>query len=325
MYDTTKPYKKTISELIKKTRETPYVSVIDNIVYKKFNFPECHHSDGIGTKGVYHWQNRSFENAVIDSMAMNLNDLALMRAKPYAVIDHLLLPEDDKEAIVDLISSLSSECVKRNIAITGGETAIHNNIEGLEISMTMLGFIENPKPNKFRKGDYLIGIESNGLHSNGFTKVRELFGDEFREEFIRPTYIYLDEILELNKNYDIHGMMHITGGAYTKLIDLLDDCDALITNEYALEPQEIFFELYDEGVSVSDFEMYKTFNCGVGFILGVSKKDADDVIMSIKNFRAEQIGEVFRGSNKVKIKSKFSNEKVVYEAEDYKLSIQNES
>jgi phosphoribosylformylglycinamidine cyclo-ligase len=313
MYDTTKPYKKIISELIKKTWETPYVSVKEGVVYKKFSFPEYHHSDGIGTKGVYHWQERSFENAVIDAMAMNLNDLALMRAKPYAVIDHLLLPEDDKEAIVDLISSLSSECLKRNIAITGGETAIHNNMEGLEISMTMLGFIENPKPNKFKKGDYLIGIESSGLHSNGFTKVGEIFKGEFREDFIRPTYIYLDEILELNKNYDIHGMMHITGGAYTKLIDLLDGNDALITNEHVLEPQKIFLELYNKGVS--DFEMYKTFNCGVGFILGVSKIDADDVIVGIKNVRAEQIGEIFRGNNKVKIESKFSDKSVVYEAE----------
>ncbi len=308
MYDPTKPYKKQILELIKQTWETPYVSVKDGIVEKKFSYPECHHIDGIGTKGIFHWEKRSFRNAVIDSLAMNLNDLALMRATPYALIDHLFLPEDDKDAILEIVEALSGECKKRNIAVTGGETAIHNNMEGLELSINLLGFIKKPKPNLFRKDDVLIGIESNGLHSNGFTRVREIF--DYKLDFILPTNIYLDTLLKLEEEFDVHGMMHITGGAFTKLRDLLYDVDAIITNDHKLEPKEIFWELYEKGIP--DDEMYKTFNCGVGFVLGVSKEDSSRCLDKIKDFKAGVIGEVVPGNGKIKIQSKFSNKEVVY-------------
>ncbi|GAH88384.1 unnamed protein product, partial [marine sediment metagenome] len=222
------------------------------------------HVDGIGTKGIFHWEQRSFRNAILDALAMNLNDLAMMRATPYALLDNLFLPEDDNDAILELVKSLSEECKKRNIAITGGETAILNNVQGLEISMNILGFVEKPKPNLLKEGDVLIGIESNGLHSNGFTRVRELF--DYKPEFILPTNIYIDTITRLERECDIHGMMHITGGAFTKLKELLPNADAIITNEHSLEPKEIFWELYRKGIS--DEEMYKTFNCGIGFVLG---------------------------------------------------------
>ncbi len=247
MYDPTKPYKNEILKLIKQTWETPYVSVKEGVVKKKFSYPEYHHTDGIGTKGIYHWEKRSFKNAVIDALAMNLNDLTIMRAKPYALIDHLFLPKDDESAILEIISHLTDECKRRGIAITGGETAIHNNISGLEISITMLGFVENPKPNRLKKGNILIGIESNGLHSNGFTKIREKFGTKYKPEFIEPTNIYIDTILSLDKQFEIYGMMHITGGAFTKLKDILpENADIIIRKHHALRPQEIFFEIIGE-------------------------------------------------------------------------------
>ena len=123
------------------------------------------------------------------------------------------------------IGTLTEECKKRGIAITGGETSIHNNIDGLDISVTVSGFIKNYKPNRFEIGDILIGIRSNGLHSNDFTKLREVFGRGYKPEFVEPTSIYSDTILTLDEQSDIHGMMHITGGAYTKLKSLLNDAD----------------------------------------------------------------------------------------------------
>ncbi len=311
MYDPTKPYKKQILELVKQTWETPYVSAKDGIVEKKFSYPECHHIDGIGTKGIFHWEQRSFRNAVLDALAMNLNDLAFMRATPYAMIDHLFLPEDDKNAILDIVKYLTKECRKRDIAITGGETAIHNNMEGLELSITMLGFVKKPKPNQFKEGNILIGIESNGLHSNGFTKIRKLFGREYRSDFILPTHIYSNTIPALDKKFDIHGMMHITGGAFTKLKDLLDDdANATIRNDHTLNPQKIFWELYKKGVS--DEEMYKTFNCGIGFVLGANKKDVGGILKQIKGFKADIIGAIIQGDGKVMIQSQFSKKEIRY-------------
>jgi len=107
MYYVTKPYNTDILNLIKTTWERLYVSLVEGIVYKKFNYPEFHHTDGVGRKGEYHWKASSFECAVIDSLAMNLNDLAMAGAMPYALIDHLMIPSDDNNAIISLIKSLT--------------------------------------------------------------------------------------------------------------------------------------------------------------------------------------------------------------------------
>lgn len=310
MYDPTKPYKKQVLELIEKTWNTPFVSIeadTYSVITKKFSHPEVDHTDGIGTKGIYHWQERSFKNAVLDALAMNLNDLALVRAAPYKLQNHILIPKDDKEAILEIIEALSTECQNRNIAITGGETSIHNNMEGMDIGITVSGFIKTKKPNRFKVGDILIGIKSNGLHSNGFTKVREIFQQEFRPEFIEPTKIYLNKILELAKQVDIHGMMHITGGAFTKLKDLLGNADAEIKRVSALAPQSIFKELHQRGIS--DEEMYKTFNCGIGFIFSVSPEDIEKIILYPD---MEVIGKVAPGRGMVRIESIFSSGEITF-------------
>jgi len=300
--------KEQIIKLIQKTWDTPYISVKNQIVKKKFSLPECHHSDGIGTKGIYHWQKRTFKNAVLDALAMNLNDLVIMGARPYAVVDHLLLPRDDKEIILEIIKHLSHECRKRNIAVSGGETSYHNNLEGIDLSITMLDFIKKPRVNRFKIGDVLIGIASSGLHSNGFTKVREIFDKKAKPEFTTPTFIYFDTVFSLIKKFNVHGMVHITGGAFTKLKDILKDADAVIKRNHKLKPQKIFMEIYKKGIS--DEEMYKTFNCGIGFILSVDPKEAGRIISEIKNFKSSVIGEILPGNGKIKIESSFSNKKI---------------
>jgi len=309
MYDSTKPYRKEILGLIKKTWNTPFISVEDNVVKKKFCFPEFAHSDGIGTKGIYHWKKKTFKNAVLDALAMNLNDMLMMNAQPYAILNHLFLPKDDKKIILEIIGYLSKECKKRKIAILGGETAIHNDIKGMELSITMLGFIKKPKENRFRAGDILIGIASNGLHSNGFTKVREVFGNKIKPEFTAPTFIYFDIVFSLLKKFDIHGMAHITGGAFTKLKDILKNADAVIKRNRKLKPQKIFMEIYKKGIS--DEKMYKTFNCGIGLILSASPKEAIRILHQIRDFKTDIIGEIISGNGKVEIESLFSNKKII--------------
>jgi len=329
MYDSTKPYKEQVIALTEKTWKNKYLSVRKGIYAtfkKRFLYSFLHwligvrevdHTDGEGTKGEYHWKQRTFYNDVLDVLGMNFNDMLLARAKPYKLQDHIVLPEDDPQAIIEIMQAMSEECSKRKIVITGGETSIHNNIKGMEISMTVSGFIipkfpyffRKPKPNKFKLGDVLVGLRSNGLHSNGFTKVREVFGEEFRPEFVEPTKIYLDDIIKLERKYDIHGMMHITGGAFTKLKGVLtESLDVIIHKNHSLEPQPIFDELYKRGVS--DEEMYKTFNCGIGFVLGVSKRDAKKIVSKLDY--ADVIGEVKQGSGKIIIDSMFSNKQIEY-------------
>lgn len=309
-YNPTKPYKKSILKLIQKTWDTPHVSVkkgIYPVFKKKFNYFEVDHTDGIGTKGIYHWQKGTFKAAVMDALAMNLNDLATVGGVPYKLSNHVTVPIEDIR-ILQIIRELVFECRKRKIAIVGGENSFHNNLSGLDISMTISGFLKKPRPNKFKSGDVLIGIKSNGLHSNGFTKVREIFGNQYRPEFTQPTAIYLDTISKLSKKYKINGMIHITGGAFTKLNELLKGCDAYITRNHKLKPQNIFMELYKRGLS--DKEMYRTFNCGIGFIFSVMPGDAKEIVKKSRDM--DIIGKVVLGTGKVKINSLFSRKLLTF-------------
>lgn len=304
MYNPTKPYKHQILKLIESTWKTPYVKVergLYPIVTRKFSGLEIQHTDGIGTKGLYHWKKRTFRNAVLDALAMNLNDLAMVGAIPYTLQNHIVLPKDDHKAILEIVKALAAECRKRRIAMTGGETSIHSDTAGMDISITVSGLIKNNHKNQCKVGDVLIGIASNGIHSNGITKLREVFGNKIKKEFTEPTKIYIDDILPLLDSYKVNGMMHITGGAFTKLKDILVDADAIISQPKKLQPQKVFFDMFKKGLT--NKTMYSTFNCGIGFIISVSKKEAPKVLLKLR--KAEVIGEVVKGTGGVRVTSAF--------------------
>lgn len=309
MYNPTKPYKQQILKLIESTWNSPYVEVkkgLYPIIKKKISFPEIQHTDGIGTKGFYHWSKRTFQNAVLDALAMNLNDLAMVGATAHTLQNHIILPKDDHRAILDIVSTLAKESRKRKIAMTGGETSIHSDMSGMDISITVSGFIKNVRENQCNVGDVLVGIKSSGLHSNGITKVREIFGKKYMKEFTEPTIIYIDEILPLLNKHKINGMMHITGGAFTKLKDILGRADIVIRQPKELQPQNIFRQIYEKGVP--DKTMYSTFNCGIGFILSVPKNEVEQIVRYVKN--AAVVGEVTRGSGQIHIKSAFTGKMI---------------
>ena len=165
----------------------------------------------------------------------------------------------------------------------------------------------------------LIGIKSSGLHSNGFTKVREIYGEEFRREFVEPTLIYYDIMQELDKEFaqGISGRAHITGGGYTRLVKFLSEyrIDMIINSNGQIKPQEIYKEIYSKGVS--DEEMYKTFNCGIGFVLCAGKEDSGKIIERINEsgFEALKIGKTQKNeradNGKITIHSSFSGKEVV--------------
>lgn len=294
MYNPTKPYASKILELISDC---------------KGDIPAS--TDGIGTKGIYHWKQRTFRNAVLDAMAMNLNDLAVMRARATGLHNHIILPEEDEEAILEIIRNIAEECKNRNIKILSGETAIHDTLNELEISVSIIGeYCNERRDNKFIRGDSLVGIASSGLHSNGFTLVRKIFEDEFRREFVEPTLIYSGAVLDLNEGHNINGMCHITGGAFTKIKQYLNGSDAIIYNNHSLRPQQVFRDI---AAKIQDEKMYKTFNCGVGFVLSVSPESAENVVSQLRDdgLEADVIGEVIEGNGNVKIDSMFNQREVV--------------
>lgn len=283
-YDTTKPYKPQIKDLIRKTWDScPYIKVLDaDTEYPVFqlehrDFPYMiDHSDGVGTKGMLHWYNRTFKAAVMDALAMNINDLATVRAIPFKLQNHLILPEDDHPVILETIEALCKQCINRRIAVTGGETSIQDNVQGMDLSITMSGLIKEYKPNKCVPGDTLIGLPSAGLHANGYTMVRSLLSkekwtsDQWKAQLTQPTRIY-----DLKKVWDnVNGIIHIAGGGFTRLKQYLVGCEAEVRLMFSIP--NIFHEIHRYGVSVAD--MYKTYNCGVGMVLSVAKEHVFDVL-----------------------------------------------
>ncbi len=304
MYNPAKPYKQQILKLIESTWNTPYIKVkrgVYPLIERKITYPEVDHTDGIGTKGYYHWKAGTLRAAVIDVLAMNLNDLALVRAIPYKLSNHVTVPKED-ERVFKIVQEIARECRKRKIAMVGGENSFHNNLEGLDISMTVSGFVKDVHTNQPKMGDILIGLKSSGLHSNGFTKVREIFGKKIRREFTIGTAIYLDQILSITKKCKVNGMMHITGGAFTKLKDILKSCDAYIDQPRGLLPQSIFREMFAKGLT--NETMYSTFNCGVGFILSVPRSEVKKVLNAIS--QSAVVGKIVKGNGEIRITSSFN-------------------
>ena len=303
MYNPIKPYKHQILKLIESTWKTPYARIkrgVYPLIEKKFSYPEVDHTDGIGTKGLYHWKAGSFRVAAIDALAMNLNDLALVRAIPYKLSNHITVPIEDNR-VFKIVQAIAAECRKYKIAMVGGENSFHNNMEGMDISMTVSGFVKKPQVNACKVGDVLIGLQSNGLHSNGMTKVREVFGNTLRKEFTQPTKVYVYDILPMLERCQVNGMMHITGGAFSKLKDILHNADAVIKQPRKLGPQRIFLDLYKKGLSSQT--MYTTFNCGIGFVLSVPEKEVSKVLSCLHNVAV--IGFVTKGNGTVRITSAF--------------------
>ena len=315
MHDTRKPYIPEIEQLIRTTWNTKYLRVDQYGVRKKPSAskgPEWRHTDGIGTKGEDHWRMRTFAFAVKDALAMNLNDFARDRAIPFEVCDHIFLPVDDHEAMIGIVSHLSEQCRVHHLAITGGETAIHEGANGLEISITMMGVRRSLAPNEFQEGDVLIGIGSSGLHSNGFTRLHKAFDiqEELPDDIVTPTLIYYDCLTGIDDRiFGIHGLEHITGGSFFKMKKHLGDNDAYIHRAHGLMCHPIFQELVKRGVL--EDEMYRTFNCGIGFVIGVEKRIAPVCLRIIKQqFDAAIIGCVTKGQGMVHIESMFSDRNI---------------
>lgn len=315
MYDSTKPYIPEVLRLIATTWETEHVSVgNDGSVREKpswgFQYPRYPHTDGIGTKGFYHWKKRTLREAVEDVLAANLNDLLVARATAYEAIPTISLPEDDHEVVFEVTRYLAMECLARGIAIPCGETEILNTLDGMNVSLAVRGFIANRRQNRFQVGDMLIGVASAGLHTNGFTLVRDVFGEEFRPEFVEPSANYYDVYRFLclaNEGWEVHGMAHITGGGFMRLLKMISHDEDIRISHGSLLPQGIFYDLYSRGVS--DEIMYKTFNCGIGFIFSVAASHAQHYLAlfnDIAQLRTDVIGEVTTGSGRIMIRSSFA-------------------
>lgn len=268
------------------------------------------HADGVGTKTLIAEAIKKYDSVGIDCVAMCVNDLICMGAEPVSMIDYLALEKTDERKISEIVKGLVIGAKEAGISIVGGETAIMPDvIKGFDLSAMSVGLIEKDKiitGEKIKVGDVVIGLESSGIHSNGLTLARKVLLSKYKvtdyipelkkslgEELLEPTKIYVNAVLEIIKKCEVHGLANITGGAFSKLMRIGKEAGVGFELENVPEPQPIFKLIQKEG-NVSDKEMYRTFNMGIGFCICSPESESKKIneICSKNGVKSRIIGKV---------------------------------
>ncbi len=265
---------------------------------KKCNFRDpvlVSSTDGVGTKLKVAIEVGKHDTIGIDLVAMSVNDLVVQGAEPLFFLDYFACSKLDVEVASDVIKGIAEGCKKAGCALIGGETA---EMPGMyshgdyDLAGFAVGAVERDQilPRETVAGDVLIGLKSSGVHSNGYSLARFIlsqnsvkFSDKFSdnktvgETLLEPTKIYVKSCLEAVKTGKIKAMSHITGGGLTEnLPRVLSKSVTPKINYHSWDRPEIFNYLQKLG-KITEEEMHRTFNCGIGMVLVVAKNDADEV------------------------------------------------
>ncbi|MDD5794691.1 phosphoribosylformylglycinamidine cyclo-ligase [Clostridium sp. HCP1S3_B4] len=275
-------------------------------------------TDGVGTKLDIACKKKKYDTVGIDCVAMCVNDILCHGAKPLFFLDYIACGKLDSNVSADLVKGVTDGCLQSDCALIGGETAEMPGFykEGdYDIAGFAVGIADKDKiidGSKIKEGNKLIGIASSGIHSNGFSLVRKLFtdldmefnGEEVWKTLIVPTKIYVKPVLKLLEKYDIKGMSHITGGGFIENVPRMfngNNFTAVINKDsYPVLP--IFDKMVEMGVDRD--HMYNTFNMGIGFVMAVDEKDADNIIKDLQDMgeKAYEIGHVISGGEGICLK-----------------------
>jgi phosphoribosylformylglycinamidine cyclo-ligase len=269
-------------------------------------------TDGVGTKLKIAIETNQHQTIGIDLVAMSVNDLIVQGAQPLFFLDYFACSKLDVEIAKQVISGIAEGCKQANCALIGGETAEMPDMykEGdYDLAGFSVGAVERDLilPKQTQARDVLLGLASSGVHSNGYSLVRYILKENslnffdiaydqktFAEILIAPTKIYVKSVLEALKTNKIKALAHITGGGIVENLPrvLSKNLQAKI-NYNSWQMPEIFKLLKKIG-KVSDEEMYRTFNCGIGMVLVIDKKDVDEIkqILQANGEEVFEIGEL---------------------------------
>ncbi|GIU05572.1 phosphoribosylformylglycinamidine cyclo-ligase [Shewanella sp. c952] len=259
-------------------------------------------TDGVGTKLRLAIDYKKHDNVGVDLVAMCSNDLIVSGAEPLFFLDYYATGKLDVEVATAVVKGIAEGCVQSGCALIGGETAeMPGMYEGDDYDLAgfCVGVAEKEEiidGTKVQDGDALIALASSGPHSNGFSLIRkvlevskadpeqELAGKPLIDHLLEPTKIYVKSLLKLIEEHDVHAMSHITGGGFWENIPrvLPEDCKAVVKSDSWQWPV-VFNWLMEKG-NISEFEMYRTFNCGVGMVVALP---ADKVESALKLLNAE--------------------------------------
>ena len=277
-------------------------------------------TDGVGTKIELANELKKFDTIGIDLVAMCVNDIIVQGAEPLVFLDYISINKINQNKLQSIIKGIIKGCKISNCKLVGGETAEMPGTYSkgkFDIAGFAVGLVDkkNIIHKKIKSGDVILAIPSNGLHSNGYSLVRHILKKKkinfkknnfLKKELLKPTKIYVKEIVSLNKKNLLNGCANITGGG------IKDNLERVIPNGLAarlslgkIKILKIFKYLNKMGVK--DKDMLQTFNCGVGFCLIVNKKKIKTIEKHFqKEFKPYLIGEIINSKNKIKLNGKIN-------------------
>ena len=278
-------------------------------------------TDGVGTKIEIANLLNKFNTIGIDLVAMSVNDLIVQGAKPLFFLDYISINKINLSKLKSILSGIIKGCKISKCSLVGGETAEMPGTYAknkFDIAGFAVGIVEEKKilnGKKIKKNDLILAVPSSGLHSNGYSLVRKLISIKkininknkfLKKQLIKPTKIYVKEVLNLVNNNLLNGCANITGGG---IVDNLKrilpyNLNAKI-NLFKINPHKIFHWLKSH--NISDTEMLKTFNCGVGFCLIINPKNLSKVIKIFpKKYKPYIIGKICSGTKQIKLHGKIN-------------------
>jgi len=279
-------------------------------------------TDGVGTKLKLAFMLDKHDTIGQDAVAMCVNDILVQGAEPLFFLDYLAVGKLLPEQVADVVTGVAGACKESGCALIGGETAEMNGFypEGeYDIAGFAVGVVEKSKlitSAKVKEGDVILGLPSSGVHSNGYSLVRRIVfdhkdfkGDEYMEELgktigeelLTPTRLYPKSCLPLIEKFDIHGMVHITGGGFYENIPRALPKDLAVEIDTGKWEMPAIFRLLQQWGNVDWPEMYRTFNMGIGMILIVSADEAEAVKAHLQaaDETVYEIGKVVKGNHDV--------------------------
>jgi len=267
------------------------------------------HTDGVGTKVVIANLMKKYDTVGIDCIAMNVNDIICIGATPISFVDYIAANKNNEKIFMKIVEGLVKGAKKSAVPIVGGETAIMPDLfeeKGFvfDLAGMVVGLVSKKDiilGNKIKEGDIIIGANSTGIHSNGYTLARKALLSKYSvkdkvrgvgllgDALLTPTEIYVKPILEITQKCKVNGLAHITGGSFTKLLRL----KKVGYNIDSLPKLPPIMGLIEEQ-GVKEEEMYKTFNMGVGFCVITPKTEASKIMEIFKKFKisSHQIGKI---------------------------------